>query len=170
MLLVSARPLDWSELGDILREEIIEHGADDGDHPELGDVVPGGRHRGAHEIGGECKFESKQNPSRESDPDLPPFHLIGGPPEHHCHNNADESLGCAEGNDKHGARLDEERDVARDLGELLFEWNGCFPAPRSRLTRSLRGAQVRSAVAGAGLISESTHFWPTVAQGAAISS
>src|SRR5262249_33720106 len=118
---VSARPLDWFELGNILRQEIIEHSADGGDHPKLGDVVPGGRNRRANEVGGECKFESEQNPSRESDPDLPPFHLIGGSPEYHCRKNADESLGCAEGNDKHCASLDEERDVARDLGELLFE-------------------------------------------------
>jgi hypothetical protein len=45
---------------------------------------------------------------------------------HRCR-NANESLGCAKGNDKHGARLDDERDVARNLAELLFEWNGQLP-------------------------------------------
>ena len=124
---VVAWPLDWFERGDILRQEIIEHGADGSDHRKLADVVPGGRNRRANEVGGEGKFESKQDPSRESDPDLPPFHLIGGFPEPRCH-KADESLGCAEGDDKYGPRLDDERDVARDLAELLVEWNGRFPA------------------------------------------
>ena len=40
------------ELGDVLRQEVVEHGANGRDHRKLGDVVPGGRNRGAHEIGG----------------------------------------------------------------------------------------------------------------------
>jgi len=51
---------------------------DGGDHRELGDVVPGGCYRCAHEIGGKGKLKREQNPSREPDPDLPPLHLVGG--------------------------------------------------------------------------------------------
>lgn len=49
-----------------------------GDHRELGDVLPGRRHRGANDVGGERKFEREQNPGGKSEPGLPPCDLVGG--------------------------------------------------------------------------------------------
>ena len=66
------------ELGDILCQEIIQHGADGGDHRELGDVVPGRRHGRAHDVGGKREFQRQQDPSGEFQPDLPAMHLVGG--------------------------------------------------------------------------------------------
>ncbi len=108
------------ELGDVLGEKIIEHGADGRDHGELGDVVPGGRDRRAHEIGGKGEFETKQNPGGESEPDLAPLHLAGAAPDGARH-HACERLDRAVAHDEHGAGLDDERDVARDHAELSFE-------------------------------------------------
>jgi hypothetical protein len=61
-----------------LGEEIVEHGADGGDHGELRDVVSGRRHRRAHDVGGECEFEREQDPGGKSEPDLAASHLVGG--------------------------------------------------------------------------------------------
>jgi hypothetical protein len=91
-----------------------------GDHRELGDVVPGGCYRSAHEIGGKSKLKREQNPGREPDPDLPPLHLVGGFSEYRRHHSG-KGLHSAEGNDEHGASLDEERDIARNRAELFFK-------------------------------------------------
>jgi len=75
---------------------------------------------GAHEIGGKGKLKREQNPSREPDPDLPPLHLVGGFFEDR-RNHSGKGLHSAEGNDEHGASLDEERDIARNRAELFFK-------------------------------------------------
>jgi hypothetical protein len=85
-----------------------------------GDVVPCGRHRCPHQIGGKGKLKREQDPGREPDPDLPPFHLVGGFSEDRPH-HPNEGLHSAEGNDEHGASLDEERDIARNRAELFFK-------------------------------------------------
>lgn len=63
---------------------------------------------------------SELNPSREPDPDLPPLHLVGGFSEDR-RNHSGKGLHSAEGNDEHGASLDEERDIARNRAELFFK-------------------------------------------------
>jgi hypothetical protein len=60
------------EGGDVLGEEIVEHGADGGDDGELGDVLPSRRHRGAHKIRGERELKREQDPSGKFEPDLAP--------------------------------------------------------------------------------------------------
>src|SRR5512143_2704292 len=113
---ISARVAHGIELGDVLGEEIVEHGADGRDHGELGDVLPGGSDRSAHEIGGKGEFETKQNPGGESEPDLAPLHLAGAAPDRARH-HAYEGLDRAKTHYQDGAGLDDERDVARDLAE-----------------------------------------------------
>jgi hypothetical protein len=66
------------------------------------------------------KLKREQNPSREPDPDLPPLHLVGGFSEDR-RNHSGKGLHSAEGNDEHGASLDEERDIARNRAELFFK-------------------------------------------------
>src|SRR3990170_5647542 len=59
--------------------------------------------------------------SQISRPSLPP----GGAPDDRRH-HPPNGLDGAKGHDEHRPRLDDERDVARDLIELLFERYG-FP-------------------------------------------
>src|SRR6266496_1454943 len=49
---------------------------------------------------------------------------------------------------ENGSSLNDERDVARDLAELRFEWNGRLPPTHSRLTRSLLLAATDTVTAG----------------------
>jgi hypothetical protein len=52
------------ELGDVLRQKVVEHGADGRDHRELGDIIPSRRDRRTHKVGGKSEFEREQNPGR----------------------------------------------------------------------------------------------------------
>ena len=66
------------EGGDILRQEVIEHGADSGDDGELPDILPGGRDGRAHDIGGQRELQREQDPGGEFQPDLAAAQLVGG--------------------------------------------------------------------------------------------
>jgi hypothetical protein len=56
---------------------------------------------------------------REPDPNLPSFHLAGGSSDHYD-NDGGKCLEGAEGDNENGACLNDERDVARNLAELLM--------------------------------------------------
>jgi hypothetical protein len=90
------------------------------------DIVPGRRDRRAHEVGGESKFERKQDPCGKFEPDLPADHLVGGA-ANRGRQQAQQCLERTVAHDENGRRFDGESDKSRDLLELLFEPYGRFP-------------------------------------------
>ena len=84
---------------------------DGGDHSELGDVVPSGCDRGAQDVGGQRKFQRKQVPRGEAEPDWAVLDFAGLA----CGDRLQQAgygLKGAESHDKHGAPLDDKRNVA----------------------------------------------------------
>ncbi len=127
------KSLSFVELGDVPRQEVIEHGADGRDHRELGDVVPGRRHGGAQDVGGQGKFQPEQDPGGETKPDLAAF-ALGGLALRDRLQQGEDGLKRPEGDDEYRAALDGKRDVARDYIELRFELDGLIP-PAERMPR-----------------------------------
>ena len=85
-----------------------------------------GRHRRAQEVGGERELQPEQDPGGEFEPDLAAHHLVGGTIVDR-HDDVDDGLEGAEAYNENGAALDGERDIARDLVELLLERYDRFP-------------------------------------------
>ena len=106
--------------GDILCQEIVEHGADNSDDGKFCNVFPSGCDRSAHYVGGKRKFERKQNPSSEFEPDLAAFDFASLSTGDHLQQRG-HGLKAAESHDKHRAALDGERSVARDHVEVTFK-------------------------------------------------
>ncbi len=134
---ISAAFANPVELGDVLGEKIIQHGADRRNHGEFGDVVPGGRHGRANDVGGERKFEREQNPGGELQPNLSSLHLVRRALEDES-DDAAERLNRAEGHDKNRRGLDGERDEAGNLLEIVLDQYGADPpdSPAVRLARA----------------------------------
>jgi hypothetical protein len=103
--------------------KVVEHGADGGDDGEFADVVPGGRDRRAHQIGGERKFKGEQDPGGEFEPDLAPARAVRlALPDRFRHER--ERLRGAESDDEHGAGLNDERNEFGNLLELAIDRHG----------------------------------------------
>lgn len=60
-----------------------------------------------------------KDPGGEFEPDLAAHHLVGGAIEDR-HDDVDDGLEGAEAYNENGTALDSERDIARDLVELLL--------------------------------------------------
>lgn len=76
--------------------------------------------------GGERELEPEQDPGGEFEPDLAAHHLVGGAIEDR-HDDVDDGLEGAEAYNEDGTALDGERDIARDLVELLLQRYDRFP-------------------------------------------
>ena len=106
--------------GDIFCKEVVEHGADNGDDGKFCDVFPSGCDRSAHYIGRKRKFERKQNPSSEFEPDLAAFDFASLSTGDQLQQSG-HGLKAAESYDKHRAAFDGECGVARDHVEVTFK-------------------------------------------------
>ena len=87
-----------------------------------------------------AEFEREQDPGCEPDPDLPAAHLIGRSSDD-AGEDRNERLERAERHDENGTRLDQKRDVVRDLAESFFERNGFDPPNSMRLRLKPAAAQ-----------------------------
>jgi hypothetical protein len=123
------------EGGNVLGQEIVQHGADRGDHGQFPDVLPGGRDGRAQDIGGQREFEGQQNPGGELQPNFAAAELVGGPGEDGSEDTP-KRLNAADDHDDDGAHLDDEGDIAGDDVEELLERND--PVPLSAALRLSR--------------------------------
>ena len=79
--------------------------------------------------------------------------MIGG-------EDRNERLERAERHDEDGARLDQKRDIARDLAELFFERNGFDPPNADEIgLKPARRASPNSPAHTAFAMSRSLNFW-----------
>ena len=106
-------------LGDVLRQKVVEHGADRRDHRERyrprSARPPCARGRRREQIRAQARSR-----------DLPADHLVGGA----ANRGSQQAQQCLErtvAHDENGRRFDGESDKSRDLLELLFEPYGRFP-------------------------------------------
>jgi hypothetical protein len=78
---------------------------------------------GAHQIGGKGKFEREQDPGGEAEPDFAAARRVGlALPNRDC--DMGYRRHGAEGDDQHGARLNEQRDELGNLLEVGVERDG----------------------------------------------